>query len=40
MKNRMKIVLRVKLPKLTVPYAQMGGGWYKIEIGYRTPYQT
>ena len=39
MKNRMKIVLRVKLPKLRLPYAQMGGGWYKINIWYKTPYQ-
>jgi hypothetical protein len=35
----MKRVLRVKLPQSTSLYAQMGGGWYKIKIWYKTPLQ-
>ena len=37
--NEMKKVLRVNLPKQGIPSAQMGGGWYKIKIWYKTPYQ-
>jgi hypothetical protein len=28
----LKKALRMKLPKLTLPCAQMGAGWYKIKI--------
>ena len=29
---RLRKVLKIVITKITVPYAQMGGGWYKIKL--------